>query len=109
MDETPSARLSLDALPAWARLAGVALAGVQPRHVDGRGVGLVATEAVAGAALTVPRHLVLSAEAVADYAKADGRFRQLLEAVAPQVGAGAPRAPTGRPAQALPSSRRGAS
>ncbi|PNY26362.1 SET domain protein, partial [Tolypocladium capitatum] len=87
-----SSRLPLDALPAWARLNGAAFTRVKLQEVDGKGFGLIADtelgnqETGADALMKIPRDLVLSAEAVDEYAKVDGNFKQLLEAVGYQSG-----------------------
>ncbi|POR32621.1 SET domain protein [Tolypocladium paradoxum] len=85
-----SSQLPLDAFPAWARLNDVAFANVTLQHVDGKGFGLVADTALGNqetgtdALIKIPRDLVLSAEAVEEYAKVDQNFKQLLEAVGHQ-------------------------
>lgn len=83
---SPPSQLPLDAFPAWARLNDVVLAGARIRYVQGKGSGLVA-DADLGASgdglnpvLIVPHDLVLSAEAVEEYAKVDQNFKQLLGA-----------------------------
>lgn len=86
-----SSQLPLDAFPAWARLNDVAFTNVELQDVDGKGFGLVADtelgnqETGTDALIRIPRDLVLSAEAVEEYAKVDQNFRQLLEAVGYQV------------------------
>ncbi|KND86675.1 SET domain-containing protein 8 [Tolypocladium ophioglossoides CBS 100239] len=83
-----SSQLPLDAFPAWVRLNGVAFTDVKLQDVDGKGFGLVANtelgnqETGTNALIEIPRDLVLSAEAVEEYAKVDQNFKQLLEAVA---------------------------
>ncbi|KAG6036032.1 hypothetical protein E4U41_005828 [Claviceps citrina] len=77
----------MEAFPTWAHFSGVRFTGVKLQHVGhGRGLGLVA---VAGsdvhgstveqtpAVLRVPHELVLSAEAVENYAKIDHNFQHL--------------------------------
>lgn len=82
----PPSPLPPDAFPAWARLHGVALAGVELRHLDAKGCGFVARgETGQAPLLAVARDLVLSAEAVRGFAKVDARFAQLLDAVGPKV------------------------
>ncbi|PHH80149.1 hypothetical protein CDD80_2687 [Ophiocordyceps camponoti-rufipedis] len=79
-----------DAFPAWARLNGLVLDGIQLRHVDDRGLGLVLDDDAAtipDPLLRVPRDLVLR---VGDYANVDANFKQLLETVGHQVPTLAP-------------------
>lgn len=90
------AQLPIDALPAWAHLNDVRFTGVEFRDVgDGKGFGLLAESDISGpiassndtaeAVLEISQDLVLSDEAVDDYAKVDQNFRQLLEAAGRQV------------------------
>lgn len=92
------AQLPIDAFPAWAHLNDVRFAGVKLQHVgDGKGFGLLAESDISGAVtsstdtaesvLEISHDLVLSAEAVDDYAKVDQNFKQLLEAAGRQVRA----------------------
>ena len=85
-------QLSIEALPGWAHLNGVGFLNVKLDNVEGKGIGLVASQTLSLAAddegakddaplLKVPRDLVLSAESVAEFAKVDQHFKQLLEAV----------------------------
>ncbi|RDA83156.1 hypothetical protein CP532_3192 [Ophiocordyceps camponoti-leonardi (nom. inval.)] len=69
--------LPSDAFPAWARLYGLLLNGVQLRHIEGKGLGFVRDDDV-DILLKVPRDLLLSAD---EYAKVDVNFKQLLDAV----------------------------
>ncbi|PFH55949.1 hypothetical protein XA68_17335 [Ophiocordyceps unilateralis] len=84
-DGMSSAPLSPHAFPAWARLNGLVLDGIELRHIPGKGLGLVqeeeATTAVPATLLRVPRDLVLCVD---DYANVDVNFKQLLEAVGHQ-------------------------
>lgn len=91
--------LPVEALPAWARLNGVALSGVTFRQLQAedrtdKGYAIVATEekgTVQGPSegedsqpevlLQIPSDLILSLEAVDNYAKADRYLREVLEAV----------------------------
>jgi hypothetical protein len=86
---------SLQDLSAWARLNDVDFLQTQVEDVPGKGLGLFTTwpslkdtkqkQDRLGTLLEVPRHLILSAKAVDEYAKVDLNFRQLLESVRPQV------------------------
>lgn len=93
--------LPLDALPGWAHLNGVDFLNVELQHIDGKGLGLVATQRLSLTAddegakddaplVKVPRALVLSPSTVEDYAKVDQNFRQLLDAAGHQVNTIAP-------------------
>lgn len=84
--------LSIDALPAWARLNGVSTSGVAFRRLqeeDGanKGVALVATEDKGGedsdldVLLQIPSDLILSLDCVETCAKSDPYLREILEAV----------------------------
>lgn len=84
--------LSIDALPAWARLNGVSMSGVAFRRLqeeDGanKGVALVATEDKGGedsdldVLLQIPSDLILSLDCVETCAKSDPYLREILEAV----------------------------
>lgn len=84
---------SLNALPAWCALNDVSFIDVKVDDVEGRGYGLVADRDLINdednvevpTLLTVPKDLVLSAEAVEEYAKVDKNFRELYEAAGHQV------------------------
>lgn len=88
---------SIAAFPAWARLNGIDVNGLSLGDIPGKGFGFVASKKLEAAELAssgskaggsfikVPRDLVLSAEAVNDYAKVDQNFHQLLDAASPQV------------------------
>lgn len=91
-----SPSLPIDALPAWARLNGVNFLNVELQQIDGKGLGLVATQRLSLTAghegakddaplLKVPRDLVLSTGTVDLYAKVDQNFRRLLDAAGRQV------------------------
>ncbi|KAG5953322.1 hypothetical protein E4U53_006056 [Claviceps sorghi] len=80
----------MEAFPTWAHFTRVQFTGVKLQDVGhGKGLGLVAAaesdlegsavEEQKGAVLRVPRDVVLSAEAVDDYAKVDHNFKQLLD------------------------------
>ncbi|KAL7942199.1 hypothetical protein V8C42DRAFT_332823 [Trichoderma barbatum] len=81
-------QLPIEALPAWALLNNVDFASAEIRNIDGKGFGLVAKHDITDvghdassspAILRVPRDLILSAEAVEEYAKVDQNFKQLFE------------------------------
>ena len=84
--------LSVDALPAWAKLNDVSLSGVTFRRVqtdDGdKGCAVVATEKrpetnipSPEVLINIPPDLILSLESVGNYAKSDRYLREVLEAV----------------------------
>ncbi|KAI0134546.1 SET domain-containing protein [Xylariales sp. AK1849] len=83
---------SLNALPAWCAFNDVNFIDVNVADVEGRGYGLVAERGLRNdhdnvevpTLLTIPKDLVLSAEAVDEYAKVDKNFRDLLEATGHQ-------------------------
>ena len=87
--------LSVDVFPAWARLNDVSITGLRLEDVEGKGFGFVAGEELISPPtgrendiphlLRVPRDLILSREAVDDYAKVDQNFRQLLDVAGRQV------------------------
>ncbi|KAK7908185.1 hypothetical protein PG985_015488 [Apiospora marii] len=70
-------------MPAWCALNDVKFRNVKIEEVEGRGYGLVAdadlSSSGADAMLEIPHDLVLSAQAVEDYAKIDQNFRDLFE------------------------------
>ncbi|PQK13474.1 hypothetical protein BB8028_0004g04050 [Beauveria bassiana] len=80
-------QLPIESLPAWATLQDVKLQQVGMRHVDGKGYGLVAENAIDGSGnvndafeiMRISAELVLSREAVEEYAKVDRHFKQLIE------------------------------
>ncbi|KAI9845356.1 MAG: hypothetical protein M1838_001780 [Thelocarpon superellum] len=83
------ALLPSTALASWARLNNVEFNGCAIEHLGeeptGRGFAAIAQRDIAateaGPLMTVPSDLILSAEAVEGYAKADVHLRQLLDAV----------------------------
>ncbi|KAH6604652.1 hypothetical protein Trco_006359 [Trichoderma cornu-damae] len=84
----PSSQLPIEAFPAWALLNNADFVSADIRDIEGKGFGLVAQHDIPGvgsdgsgatAILRIPRDLVLSAEAVEEYAKVDQNFKQLLE------------------------------
>lgn len=89
------AQLSIEAFPAWALLNNVDFVNAEIRDIEGKGFGLVAKHDITeeghdaagpAAILRIPRDLVLSAEAVEEYAKVDQNFKQLLDVAGHRVG-----------------------
>ncbi|OHE99094.1 SET domain-containing protein [Colletotrichum orchidophilum] len=88
-----SSQLPLETLSTWAMFNDVDLVDVEAREIPGCGLGLLSNKDLSReeetfdipALLRIPRELVLSAEAVENYAKVDKNFRQLLEAVGHKV------------------------
>ncbi|KAF4125679.1 SET domain containing [Geosmithia morbida] len=91
--------LPIQALPAWASLYDVNFYSVRLENMKGRGIGLAAAQPLSLAAghegatddrplLKVPRDLVLSIEAVEQYAKIDHHFHELLDATGHQTPRG---------------------
>lgn len=80
-------QLPLETFPAWTLLHDVNFTKVSLREMEKKGFGLVTRgESLEGdVLLEIPGELVLSAEAVDDYAKVDQHFKQLLEACGSQV------------------------
>lgn len=79
----PRQRLPLEALSAWTDFNNVKLNSIDIQPLQQKGNGLVtrATSADTGqsALITVPRDLILNADAVEEYAKEDRNFRALLD------------------------------
>lgn len=81
--------LPIESLAAWNLLNDVSFVDVKIAKLEARGCGLVAGRKLSRAEeafdqptlLTVPRSLVLNAEAVEQHAKEDGSFRELFDAV----------------------------
>lgn len=87
--------LSLESLPAWLRLNGIFVQGIEvqkvgsDQHGADKGSAIIATEAKTSreddanptVLLRVPRDLVLSLETVHNHAKTDRYLRDVLEAV----------------------------
>jgi hypothetical protein len=88
---------SIAAFPAWALLNGIDINDLSLHDIPGKGFGFVVTkqlEALEDAEneskpgrnlIRIPRDLILSAEAVGDYAKVDQNFNQLLQSTSFQV------------------------
>ncbi|KAH8671115.1 hypothetical protein BX600DRAFT_239117 [Xylariales sp. PMI_506] len=77
---------SIQALPAWCGFNDVSFFDVKVAEIEGSGLGLVAERDLVNepdnveipSLLSIPKELVLSAEAVEEYAKEDKNFRDLL-------------------------------
>lgn len=88
-----SSQLPLDTLSTWAMFNDVDLVDVEAREIPGCGLGLVSNKALnreeetfdIPTLLRIPHELVLSAEAVENYAKVDKNFRELLDAAGHKV------------------------
>ncbi|KAJ2970258.1 hypothetical protein NQ176_g8274 [Zarea fungicola] len=86
MDASP--QLSIDFLPAWAKLQDVQLTKVGMQHIDRKGYGLVSGDGLRASddvkdvmeIIRIPAGLVLSAATVEEYAKVDHNFKELLDA-----------------------------
>jgi hypothetical protein len=83
----------LSALPAWCAFNDVNFFDVKVADIEGRGYGLVVERDLMNDAdnvevptlLTIPKDLVLSIEAVEEYAKVDKHFHDLHDAAGHQV------------------------
>ncbi|KAF6844857.1 set domain-containing protein [Colletotrichum musicola] len=83
-----SSQLPLETLSTWAMFNDVDLVDVEAREIPGCGLGLISNKALSReeetfdipTLLRIPHELVLSAEAVENYAKVDRNFRELLDA-----------------------------
>ncbi|KXH58284.1 SET domain-containing protein [Colletotrichum salicis] len=83
-----STQLPLETLSTWTMFNDVDLVDVEAREIPGCGLGLLSNKELSReketfdipTLLRIPGELVLSAEAVENYAKVDKNFRQLLEA-----------------------------
>src|SRR5690554_4727485 len=89
---TTSTKLPIDSLPVWATLNDVQLTNAKVGSLSGKGQGILATEDFpsteeAQILVTVPHDVILCEDAIEGYAKADRRFRELLDAMGPQVRA----------------------
>lgn len=91
MDASP--QLSIDFLPAWAKLQDVQLTKVGMQHIDRKGYGLVSGDGLRASddvkdvmeIIRIPAGLVLSAATVEEYAKVDHNFKELLDAAGRKV------------------------
>ena len=85
--------LPLTALPAWCKLNDVNFLDSKVEDLgESKGFGLITERSLNSketfdipTLLTIPRDLILSGEAVEEHAKADGAFRQLIEAAGGKV------------------------
>ncbi|KAF6811269.1 SET domain-containing protein [Colletotrichum sojae] len=83
-----SSQLPLETLSTWAMFNDVDLVDVEAHEIPGCGLGLISNKALSReeetfdipTLLRIPHELVLSAEAVENYAKVDRNFRELLDA-----------------------------
>ncbi|GKT60530.1 SET domain-containing protein [Colletotrichum tofieldiae] len=82
-----ASQLPLETLSTWAMFNDVDLVDIEAREIPGCGLGLVSNKDLSReeetfdipTLLRIPQELVLSAEAVENYAKVDKNFRQLLD------------------------------
>ena len=91
----PRETLPIEVLPAWSRLNNISFSNTTIAITKERGFGLIrSTELVTSGdgnqnddppLITIPSGLVLSHEAVEEYAKEDRDFRQLLDTAGHQV------------------------
>lgn len=90
----PPNQLPIDTFPAWALLNSLDFAQAKLQDVEGKGFGLVSRKDIAseddgGASnvelLRIPHDLILSSDAIENYAKVDQNFKQLLDAAGRQV------------------------
>jgi hypothetical protein len=85
--------LPITALPAWSKLNDVSFIDIEVQELpESKGFGLVSSRNLSSedtydipTLLEIPRDLVLSAEAVEEWAKADGNFKELLGAAGGKV------------------------
>jgi hypothetical protein len=86
-----SSGLPTAAFPAWALFNNLEFTHVRLEDVEGKGLGLLAEGDLAAnaggneALLSIPRDLVLSADAVEEFAKVDQDFKQLLDVAGHRV------------------------
>jgi len=85
-------RLPISDLPAWCKLNDVTFLDTAVKELGGKGFGLVIERALSSqetfdvpTLLLIPHDLILSAEAIEEYAKVDHHFRQLLDAAGGKV------------------------
>lgn len=84
--------LPITALPAWSKLNDVKFLDIEVQDLKTKGFGLITCRALSSedasdvtTLMTVPRDLVLSSEAVDEYAKVDAHLRELLDAAGGKV------------------------
>lgn len=85
--------LPISSFPAWALLQDISFNNVALSEVPDKGIGITTSVDVDGDKqettpikfLEIPADLVLSSEAVAEYAKVDQNFKALLEKMGRQV------------------------
>lgn len=88
-----SSKLPVDSLPLWASLNDVRLNDVEIGTLGDKGQGVVATALIqeTGEAadppvlVKVPHEVILCEDVLDGYAKGDKRFKDLLDAMGPQV------------------------
>ncbi|GJC98278.1 SET domain-containing protein [Colletotrichum higginsianum] len=93
-----ASQLSLETLFTWAMFNNVDLVDVEAREIPSCGLGLISNKDLSrdeetletSTLLRIPHELVLSAEAVENYAKVDKNFRQLLDAAGHKGGVSTP-------------------
>ena len=81
--------LPVTVLPAWTKLSGIEFYGVLIEHLTDHGIdkgsAIVATQNSSGKGdeqlMIVPKDMILSLEAVEQYAKSDKHLREVLDAV----------------------------
>lgn len=88
---------SIAAFPAWALLNGIDINGLRLDYIPDKGFGFVTDKELSAPAddtelsrspltvIHIPRDLILSSEAVDEYAKVDQNFRQLMEVAGQHV------------------------
>ncbi|SPN97461.1 related to SET domain protein [Cephalotrichum gorgonifer] len=86
-----SSKLSIDSLPIWASLNDVKLSAVEVGTLGEKGQGIVSSKPISEDKQTaepvlvrVPHDIILCEDVIEGYAKADMRFRDLLDAMEPQ-------------------------
>lgn len=90
-----SSKLSIDSLPLWSSLNDVRLTDVKVGSLGEKGQGLVSTALIQETGETpdppvlvkVPHEVILCEDVLDSYAKGDKRFKDLLDAMGPQVPA----------------------
>lgn len=88
-----NSKLPIDSLPVWASLNDVRLSDVKVGALGEKGQGIVSTALITetGEAadppvlVKVPHEVILCEDVLDGYAKGDKRFKDLLDAMGPQV------------------------